>query len=211
MTKIPNRTTFGIIAISALVLLVSVTSSLNNTTDVKADVFMFEKDESITLKATPQELLDDGINSAIVITANQKNVDLVRGMDTVVIFTISHVGGNEPAPRITLQADGIKGLIIPPSVLAQSVVEDRIEEFKRTGTILGAIDLSTIVTYAPNTITLLPGESKTIEMHIIMPKLWNDELSGDVVSFEPNIRRIGNYDGYKIAVFSDDTEIRIGE
>jgi hypothetical protein len=210
MTKIPNRTTFSIVAAFGLVLVAFVASS-TYTTNAKADVFMFEKDESLRLKATPQELLDDGINSAIVISANQKNVDLVRGMDTKVVFTISHIGGNEPAPSVTLQANGIKGLVIPPSKLAQSTTEDRIEEFKRTGMISGAIDLSPIVTYTPNILTLAPGESKTIEMHIIMPKSWNTELSGSTVNFEPNIQRIGNYGNYKIAVFSDDAEIRVGE
>ncbi|MBI5145748.1 MAG: hypothetical protein HZA84_00845 [Thaumarchaeota archaeon] len=210
MTTKTTKTIFSITALSAIVLSVLVASSLIDTAKAKADVFVFEKDESIKIRATPQELLDEGVNSAIVISANQKNADLTRGVTTGVKFTVTHLAGTNPVPKITLQADGIKGLVLPASRLALSTPEDRAEEFKRTGTVSGAIDLSPLVIYEPSEITLAPGESKTIEMRVVMPKSWNTELSGTTVNFEPNIKRIGDYGSYKIAVFSDDADIKIG-
>jgi len=201
-----SAATIGVLAVLVLSL-----GNIGTANTAQADQLELEMEKGIKLTGSPEEHLAEGVNSVILVSSDQENLRIEQGSSKTASFTVTHIGGQNPVPEITMGADGIRGKVLPASVLATSTVEERVNQLRESGTISGAVDLSPLASFSPNEVTLKSGESATIQMQVVIPSGWNDELAGQKVNFAPSIYRVGDYSQYKIAVFADDIGVTIGE
>lgn len=205
MNQKRKATLFSAATIGVLtVLVLSIGDNIGTANTAQADQLELKMEKGIKLTGSPEGHLAEGVNSVILISSDQENLQVAQGSSKTTSFTVTHIGGQNPVPEITIGADGIRGKVLPASVLTTTTVEERVNQLKESGTIPGTVDLSPLASFSPNQVTLKPGESATIQMQVMIPNGWNEELAGEKVNFAPNIYRVGNYSQYKVAVFADD-------
>ncbi len=90
-------------------------------------------------------------------------------------------------------------------------MQERADQLTNGITPNGAIPLSNLVEFVPNSILLNSGESKQILMKVTIPKDLSEELIGDVYNFSPIYEISAKTGTERIGIFTDGTEIKIRE
>jgi hypothetical protein len=125
----------------------------------------------------------------------------IRGETVTVPLIITHQGGPNPLPTVTLISKGISNDYVPASVNKVYPPDQRLKIFQETGKMpAGVIDLNSTVTFSDSTITLKPGESKRVYLHIRVPAGWPDELVHQLIWYSVEIESSQTYQHAELEV-----------
>lgn len=124
------------------------------------------------------DYLISGGEAVIRINATAREVDATRGSSVTVPIILTYLPGENAQAVVHVSANGIEGVMIPPSVAARSTPQERAELLTNTGRIPGAIELTQFAIFSPNYVILKPYESVTIDMTITIPKDFTSEVNG---------------------------------
>ncbi|MEM2759290.1 MAG: hypothetical protein QXU32_03220 [Nitrososphaerales archaeon] len=200
------------IAAAALALTVGIVQaqSLSPNVDLRtATATSPTDDKPLTFRATPDDFVNSGGRSAIIIKADRNEIEVSRGSTIKVTFQITHIAGTNPFTSVTVIANGIQGKLLPPSVLATTTVEERTNAIKEGIDIPGAIDLSPLVRFVPNAVTLAPRETKSIDMYITIPQNWSDEMVNKAANFSPSFTSPERGSPYDVGIFGDSVRVKV--
>lgn len=159
---------------------------------------------------SPDEALNAGlIRSAIWIEPEQFRINATRGSTVSVVLKITHKPGPDPLPSVTVNAIGATGITYPPS-LAKSVSNDQAKEALVSGKLIpGSIRMNDLVRFDPTSITLAPGETKTIQLFITLPQNLPDEWVNKSIPISPIYKSPEQSTRGEVGIFHNGVTVRV--
>lgn len=201
--KFRKKQTFVLIAtVAVTIATVSMLSEVFGNTSIAQLPELRESVMSAT-GPTPQQYLDSGGQGVIIISMNTKETDTIRGATVAVPVTVTYKGGINAVPKLTVVADRISGIVLPPSVAKSSTPEERFALTQEGKSIAGALELNPLVRFTPNAIMLTPGESKTVSMDVTIPKTWPDEMVNKGADFSPSFKILEQDGTLRVLIVND--------
>lgn len=166
---------------------------------------MTTKYEAVINVVGPQAWLQAGRRGAITGSFNAWEINVTRGKTVDVVLTLKYTPGVNPLPNVTITPHGDGGMILPPSVSASVDPLQTIRSMQQNKSISGALFTKDLTSFEPSSISLKPGESKEIVVHITVPQNWPDEMVGKETPITPTFSFIDNGVGF----FVDPVQVRI--
>lgn len=158
-------------------------------------------DASISMSKTPEERIARGLRSAIIVETKDNEIRASRGSVLNITLQITHRPGNNPLPLVTAEGQGDGRVLYPPSVGSRTTPQQRMGAM---GNIPGAIRIDTLLSFDPVSIDIKPGETKTVQMYVTIPKNFPDEMVNRSFNVAPGFRIPQNAydDPFDVALFS---------
>lgn len=160
---------------------------------------------SITNYASSIPTLDYSTNSKSVITssngvsiiADQSSILVKTGIDKIsvnrgttatipVTFTYNATSQQKTPVTILFSSKNNQAILIPPSVASKYTDDEKLSFLTSNTLPSDVIDLYSLTSFVPGKLTLMPGQTATVDMYIKIPNSWPDEMLNKPVTFNVN-------------------------
>ncbi len=156
---------------------------------------------------TPEDDLAQG-QGVVIISTDSNPVNAKRGAVVTIPLTMTYHAGNQ-AESIMLQFDRIPGILYPASLIKSTTTQERLEKTMTGKHLPGAIDLTNFVRVTPAAIKLSDGESTTVNMLVILPPAFTDEVNDDILNFSPSFKLAPQDSDQDVAIHIDGVPVRV--
>jgi hypothetical protein len=137
---------------------------------------------------TVNQFLAAGGQAAVEGNFNASTISVGIGSTVHVSLAISYVAGSSPIPALVLDLSAPKGLIIPAYAAGALTPNQRAQLLQQGKPIPDSLQENQTMTFSPNVVTLLPGNSATVDVAITIPANWPTQLIGTSITLSPTIQ-----------------------
>lgn len=152
------------------------TNMANASTLVGKDVYVANNPGPEKYKKAREPIMTSSINT--------DTISAKRGKTFTVLLTLTHEAGSNPNAKFTVTPT-VDGFFMPSSVLNSTTMQQRSTMLANEQIPNGVIPLKDLVNFSPPFITLKSGESKEIQMQIVLPSSLPDEIVGHSLIISP--------------------------
>ncbi|MEM2760488.1 MAG: hypothetical protein QXU32_11860 [Nitrososphaerales archaeon] len=126
--------------------------------------------------------------SAVLMKVETEKITATRGSTIKVPVTFTYDAVSEERTPVTILFPGktARAILVPPSVSEKYTQEQRIALLNSKTLPPDVIDLYSLTNFVPSAVTLLPSQTRTVDMYIRIPDSWPDEMLNQAVIFNVN-------------------------